>query len=135
MSNELERYLSVFTAKATEAGLPVRNTGSNWCPLAPLTKGSHVSLSVAKNQIQVNLNNEDDADRSKFEGLHADRDTVETEVGEGLTWEKKDGRKKTAVRATFDAGYEAPVSTWSAQHDWAIAMMQRFQASFGSRLA
>lgn len=133
MSDELKRYLEVFAQKAAEAGLPVRPSGKNWSPLAALVRGSHVSLSVARHQIQVNLNNEDDADRAKFERLHADRTGIEDEVGEGLIWEKKDVRKKTAVRATMDAGYED--QDWAAQHEWAIGMMERFQRSFGERLA
>ncbi len=132
MSDELQRYLDVFVAKASAAGLPIRKPGSNWTPLQPLVRGSHVSLSVARNQIKVNLNNEDDADRAKFDRLHADRDAVESEVCEGLTCEKKDGRKKTAIRATMASGYDD--QDWDAQHDWAIAMMKSFQRSFGARL-
>jgi hypothetical protein len=132
MGDDLQRYLQVFAQKAAAAGLPARNPGSNWAPLAPLTKGSHVSLSVGRHQIQVNLNNDDDVDRSKFELLYADRATVEQEVGEGLIWEKKDGRKKTAVRATMDAGYED--GEWDSQHEWAVRMMNHFQRSFGARL-
>jgi hypothetical protein len=132
MSDELQRYLDVFVAKASAAELPVRKPGGNWAPLQPLVRGSHVSLSVARTRIQVNLNNEDDADRAKFDRLHADRAAVEGEVGEGLTWEKKDGRKKTSVRATMDSGYDD--QDWDAQHDWAIAMMKSFQRSFGTRL-
>lgn len=132
MNDELQRYLDVFVAKASAAGLPVKKPGSNWAPLQPLVRGSHVSLSVARNQIQVNLNNEDDADRAKFDRLHADRAAVEGEVHEGLTWEKKDGRKKTAIRATLASGYDD--QDWDAQHDWAIVMMKSFQRSFGARL-
>ncbi|MFS0772965.1 DUF4268 domain-containing protein [Sphingomonas sp. 1P08PE] len=132
MSDELQRYLDVFVAKASAAGLPVRKPGGNWAPLQPLVRGSHVSLSVARNQIQVNLNNEDDADRAKFDRLHADRAAVEGEVREGLTWEKKDRRQKTALRATMASGYDDP--DWDAQHGWAIAMMKSFQRSFGARL-
>ena len=135
MEDELKRYLQIFAMKASTAGLPAKKPGTNWCPLAPLAKGSHVSLSVAKNQIQVNLNNDDDADRAKFEKLHADREAIEREMGEGLTWEKKDGRKKTAIRATMEAGYGEPESDWTAQHDWAVRMMTSFQRSFGGRLA
>lgn len=135
MENELKRYLQMFAAKASTAGLPAKKPGNNWCPLAPLAKGSHVSLSVAKNQIQVNLNNDDDANRAKFDRLHAGREAIEREVGEGLTWEKNYGRKKTAARATMDAGYGEPESNWDAQHEWAVQMMASFERSFGGRLA
>ena len=132
MSDELQRYLETFVAKASAAGLPVKKTGGNWAPLQPIVPGSHVSLSVARNQIQVNLNNDDDADRAKFNRLHADRAAVEAEVREGLTWEKKDGRKKTAIRATMASGYDD--QNWDAQHAWAIDMMNAFQQYFGARL-
>jgi hypothetical protein len=133
VKDDLQKYLQDFSAKAAAAGLPIRKAGSNWSPLAPLVRGTHVSLSVARHSIQVNLNNEDDADRQKFEALHADRAAVETEVGEGLTWVKKDGRKKTAVRANLESGYED--QDWDEQYAWAIEMMKRFQDSFGRRLA
>jgi len=132
MSEDLQRYLETFVAKASVAGLPVKKAGSNWAPLQPIVRASHVSLTVAKSQIQVNLNNEDDADRVKFDLLHADRAAVEGEVREGLTWEKKDGRKKTAIRATMASGYDD--QDWDAQHAWAIGMMKAFQRSFGARL-
>lgn len=132
MSDELERYLRTLGDRAIGAGLPVRTIGSNWLPLAPLAKGSHVSLSAARHQIQVNLNNEDDADRVRFEALHAARLEIESQVGEGLVWEKKEGRRKTAVRATMDAGYAD--DDWTAQHDWAVATMVAFQRTFGERL-
>jgi hypothetical protein len=135
MEDELRRYLQMFTAKASAAGLPVKKPGKNWYPLAPLAKGSHVSLSVALSQIQVNLNNDEDANRDRFDRLHAHRDEIEREVGEGLTWEKKGGRKKTAIRATMDAGYGEPEANWNAQHEWAVQMMASFERSFGGRLA
>jgi hypothetical protein len=82
----------------------VKTIGANWVPLAPLAKGTHVSLSAAQHRVQVNLNNEDDADRASFESLHVARSEIEAEIGEGLVWEKKEGRKKTAVHATMDWG-------------------------------
>jgi hypothetical protein len=44
MSDELQRCLDVFVAKASAAGLPVKKPGNNWAPLQPLVRGSHVSL-------------------------------------------------------------------------------------------
>ncbi|RYG89117.1 MAG: DUF4268 domain-containing protein [Alphaproteobacteria bacterium] len=132
MSEELTRYLEGFWTKATAAGLSARKPGANWVAMAPLVRGSHVSLSVARHQIQVNLNNEDDGDRAKYLHLFADRGAVEAAIGEGLSWEKKDGRKKTAIRATREEGYAD--GNWDEQHGWAIAMIKAFEASFGARL-
>lgn len=132
MSDELARYLEGFWSKATAAGLAARKPGANWVAMAPLVRGSHVSLSVARNQIQVNLNNEDDGDRAKYLRLSADRGQILAELGEDLIWEKKEGRKKTAIRATREEGYAD--GNWDAQHGWAISMIKAFEASFGARL-
>ncbi|WP_375271333.1 DUF4268 domain-containing protein [Sphingomonas sp.] len=132
MNDDLKRYLDQFAAKAPAAGLDVRKPGQNWVPLAPVVRGSHISLSVAANQIQVNLNNDDDVDRRKFDRLAAERAAIQSEIGEGLVWDKKDGRKKTVVRATRDNGYAD--NDWDEQHRWALAMMKAFTSTFGRRL-
>ncbi|UAJ12655.1 DUF4268 domain-containing protein [Glacieibacterium megasporae] len=132
MSDNLTCYLAAFTEKAQNAGLPVRHPGKNWSPLEPLDQRSHVSLSVTRHRIQVNLNNENDDEGTKLARLHADRVTIEEEVGETLLWEKKDGRRKTTVRATINVGYAD--EDWDRQHAWAIGMMRQFQRSFGVRL-
>ncbi|QXQ06925.1 DUF4268 domain-containing protein [Sphingosinicellaceae bacterium] len=132
MSERLTRYLDMFFAEAQAAGLPVRKPGQNWVPLTPLVRGSHVSLSVAANQIQVNLNNDDDAERHKFGRLSADRSAIHAEIGEGLLWDQKEGRKKTVIRATLDKGYED--ADWEAQHHWASTVMQKFEATFARRI-
>lgn len=132
MHDNLTRYLDQFAAKAQAAGLDVRKPGQNWVPLAPVVRGSHISLSVAAYRIQVNLNNDDDVDRRKFEWLAAERATIQSEIGEGLIWDKKDSRKKTVIRATRDSGYAD--SEWDEQHRWALAMLKAFTSTFGRRL-
>jgi hypothetical protein len=132
MSDNLERYLRTFADRARAAGLDVRNPGQNWVPMAPVTSGCHLSLSVARHQIQVNFNSERDLDRAIIDRLERDRDAIEREIGEGLVWERKDGRKKTAIRATLDAGFED--QDWDRQHEWAVEAMRRFERAFGRRL-
>ena len=132
MSSDIERYLAQFTQKAIASGLDMAKPGLNWAPMRPIVKGSHISLSVRNDQIQVNLNNDDDADRRKFRALYADRDSLAAAIGLELTWEQKEGRKKTAIRATFEQGYDN--QDWDAQHQWAIQTMQSFVREFGSRL-
>lgn len=107
--------------------------GRNWAPMKPLIRDSHVSLSVRRDQIQVNLNNDQDWDRRRFNGLSADRQAIERAIGTRLDWESKDGVKKSAVRAILGAGYET--SNWDEQHAWAIETMTAFEQEFGRRLA
>lgn len=133
MSNDIESYLAQFTQKAVARGLDMAKPGLNWAPMRPLVRGSHISLSVRKHNIQVNLNNDDDAERHKFRNLYADRVALAAAIGTELIWEQKEGRKKTAVRATFEQGYEN--TDWVAQHEWAIKTMQSFVREFGSRLS
>ncbi|EMD81819.1 hypothetical protein C725_2801 [Pacificimonas flava] len=90
-------------------------------------------MSVRRDAIQVNLNNERDEDRRQFESLYLDRATIQSAIGESLSWEQKEGRKKTAVRATLSRGYDDR-SDWDEQHSWAIEMMQAFEREFGTRL-
>jgi hypothetical protein len=131
-TRQIELYLKVFTEKARLAGLDMAAPGQNWAPMKPLAHGSHVSLSVRRDRIQVNLNNDKDEDRLRFHALSADRRAIEQAVGLPLEWESKDGVKKTAIRATLDAGYESP--NWDEQHAWAIETMKAFEREFGKRL-
>ena len=133
MSQDIARYLEAFTEKARAAGLDMAKPGQNWAPMRPVVRGSHISLSVRAGQIQVNLNNDKDADRERFDSLYADREAIEQAIGLGLQWEKREGKKKTAVRATRDAGYDSP--DWNEQHTWAIETMKAFEREFGSRLS
>ena len=126
-------YLAKFTESARQAGLDMRSPGKNWAPMRDVVPGSHISLSVSKEMIQVNLNNERDEDRARFDALYRDRAAIKEAVGENLSWEQKDGRKKTAVRATLSRGYEDR-SDWDEQHRWAVQVMSAFDKEFGRRL-
>ena len=132
MSDDCKRYLEKFTEAAVAAGLNMGKPGKNWAPMRPLVPGAHVSLSLAQHQIQVNLNNERDADRHVYDVLAIDRSAIEAAIGEGLSWEQKPGRKKTAIRATLDQGFAD--GNWDEQHQWAITKMLAFDREFGSRL-
>jgi hypothetical protein len=126
-------YLSRFTDRAVAAGLPMKKPGNNWAPMRDVAPGSHVSLSVTRSKLQVNLNNEHDVDRSVFNRLHEERQTIENEIGISLIWEHKKDIKKTAIRAELKASYD-DLDKWDQQHQWAIEMMQRFQRVFGDHL-
>jgi hypothetical protein len=133
VSDVAARYLAIFSQRAKEAGLDMRRPGKNWAPLRDFVPGSHVSLSVRRDAIQVNLNNERDEDRRQFDSLYRERAAIQSAIGESLSWEQKEGRKKTAIRATLRRGYDDR-DDWDQQHRWAIAMMQIFEREFGSRL-
>lgn len=126
-------YLAIFTESARQAGLDMRRPGQNWAPMRDVVPGSHISLSVRRDAIQVNLNNERDQDRRRFNGLYRDREAIQSAIGQNLAWEKKDGRKKTAIRATLSRGYDDR-RDWQEQHRWAITTMAAFEKEFGPRL-
>lgn len=129
----LDTYLATFAERARDAGLQIKAPGKNWVAMPDLAPGSHVSLSVRRKAIQVNLNNERDSDRSRFNALYPYRKAIQDVIGESLSWEKKEGRSKTAVRATLELGHEH-VEDWDKQHAWAIQTMQLFEQAFGSRV-
>lgn len=134
--NLLREYLDEFATKVAAAGLGERTPGANWLALKPFTSGSHVSLSVSATKVQVNLNNDDDADRRKYDALWKERDQIQEELGSPLEWESKSGVKKTSVRAVMDEGYGGyeDRGSWARQHEWATSMMKAFEKSFGSRI-
>lgn len=127
------RYLALFTERARAAGLDMKAPGQNWAPMPDIVPGSHISLSIRRDAVQVNLNNERDEDRECFDRLYQERNAIQAAVGADLSWEKKDGRKKTAVRATLSRGF-ADLEDWDEQHRWAIKTMQAFSKVFGARL-
>lgn len=129
----LTRYLAIFTERAKKAGLDMKAPGQNWAPMRDIVPGSHISLSIRRDAIQVNLNNERDEDRARFDKLYKERNAIQAVIGESLTWEKKEGRKKTAVRATLSRGFEDR-GDWDGQHRWAIETMRAFENEFGRRL-
>lgn len=133
MDDAVASYLAIFTQRAKEAGLDMRPPGKNWAPMRDVVPGSHISLSVRRDVIQVNLNNERDEDRRLFEKLYRERAAIQSAMGESLVWEQKEGRKKTAIRATLSRGYDDRAD-WDEQHGWAIGMMQAFERELGSRL-
>ena len=133
MTKPIERYLSELTQKAQAAGLDMAKPGSNWAPMRPLVPGTHISTSVTKDKVQVNLNNDRDEDRQRYNALVVDRAIIDTAIGMGLKWEKDSNVKKTVIRATRDGGYD--VSDWEEQHEWAIEVMKAFVDQFGPRLA
>ena len=129
---DLRDYLVAFLRLARSSGLDVREPGKNWVRVSDIARGSHVSLSVRRDRIQVNLNNEQDEDRRRFRRLYAERLALETVIGSELDWEAKEGRKKTAVRVTLNEGYET--GDRNRQHRWALEHMQAFQREFGKLL-
>lgn len=129
----LSRYLELFAERAEAAGLSPKKPGANWCALHNLVPGSHLSLSVRRDRIEVNLNMERDADRALFRRLSDERTVISKEIGATLIWEAKDGVKKTAIRSQLERGYEDEAS-WDEQHAWAIDMLQRFERAFENRL-
>jgi hypothetical protein len=129
----LAEYLASFHRMAADAGLSPRKPGMNWVAFPPVAYGSHISLSVRRGQIQINLNNETDGDRHVFGALQAVRADIESEIGMDLSWEAKPGVKKSAIRATLERGYE-DASHWREQHQWAIDVIKRFEATFAKRL-
>lgn len=129
---ELREYLVEFTRVARDAGLDMYEPGKNWARARDIVPGSHISLSVRRTRIQVNLNNERDDDRRRFGALFADRREIEIALGADITWEQKEGRRKTAVRVALEEGLDG--TDWPSQHSWAVERMRAFTDEFEPRL-
>lgn len=133
MDDAVASYLAIFTQRAKEAGLDMRPPGKNWAPMRDVVPGSHISLSVRRDVIQVNLNNERDEDRRRFEKLYRERAAVQSAIGESLAWSRRTAERKRPF-ARRSAAAMRIAATGDEQHRWAIGMMQAFERELGSRL-
>ena len=116
------------------SGLRAKRPGKAWVSMSDLVPGSHLSVSVSKARLQANLNNEFDLDRATLDALYADRAAIQGELSASLLWQKKDGKKKTAIRDELAASFEDR-SDWERQFSWAVERMLAFERTFAPRLA
>ncbi len=93
----------------------------------------HTSVSIRKQQVQVNLNLTADGDRALVSELKKAEAELSRLLGSTLTFEDKPVSTKSAVRASLGYGYD-DTQTWDAQHYWAIGMMLLFQSVFRARV-
>ena len=79
----------------------------------------------------------DDATWNKwlFDELHAQREQIEAEFGEPLSWERLDARRASRIAVKRPGRIDDPPEILEEIEDWAVDRLLRFKRVIGSRAA
>lgn len=113
-----------------------RANKDHWFEFPTGRSGSVISVTISTNkqQLGVEIYNHGDVTKAIFDGLFAQKDAIEREVGEKLDWQRLDRKKATRI-ALFRPGEDpADSATWPQQHEWLLSRMVKFKKAFATRL-
>ncbi len=91
-------------------------------------------ISTEQRRIGVALYLNRDSDKAAFRALHAQKEAIEKEIGEGLDWQELPGQKRSRINLYKDQENPADESNREQQYAWLLARMERFRAAFVPRL-
>lgn len=105
----------------------------NWLVVDRPTAGVDLSCSFARNgRIRVELyigRGSAEENKSLFDRLFAERETLETAIGEPLAWESLEGRRACRI-AIYRDGDVSSVDEHAAYSSWMAEGVQRFRRVF-----
>lgn len=92
------------------------------------------TVSTQKQRVGMALRTYDDPLKVAFQQLYAQRESIESEVGEALDWQEQPAQQASSIalyRADIDP---ADQSKFPEIHTWMLSQMQRFRTAFASRV-
>jgi hypothetical protein len=92
------------------------------------------NISTEQQRIGVSLLIHNDADKTAFRALYAQKGAIEQEIGEPLDWQEKPGHKRTRIALYKHSVDPANESQRQEQHAWMLAKLERFRAVFVPRI-
>ena len=104
-----------------------------------------LSSSIIKNEVprSMTFNSKEDVlgievyiikDQSIYESLEKDKDEIEKEIGEKLSWQPLPGRSASRIKADRNNSILDNDSEWNSYIDWSIEKLEKFYHTFKSRL-
>jgi hypothetical protein len=73
-------------------------------------------------------------DQSIYESLEKDKEEIEKEIGEKLSWQPLPGRSASRIKADRNDSILNNDSEWNSYIDWSIEKLEKFYHTFKSRL-
>lgn len=98
--------------------------------------GSHLCalLNTKQKRIGVQLLLHGANAKAFFDLLHADKQSIETEVGQELVWDKLPDGKESHVEVWIEQIDPSNKSDWSRQHEWLLSTLEAFHRAFSQRV-
>jgi CBS domain-containing protein len=119
-------------------------TGQNWISITRLPKDgprvASLGFSFARKkrfrvELYIDTGNEQN-NKSIFDGLFAQKDTIETELGEPLSWERlDDGNTRASRIALYHVGSITNEDSLVGLKEWAVEAMLKFYRIIEPRLS
>jgi hypothetical protein len=108
----------------------------HWCTFGIGRAGFHINatISTEKERLCVELWIVDDADKSKFRALHAQKPTIEQEIGEPLSWQELPSKKGSRIALYRNGVDPADPGQYLELHGWMLDKITRFKNVFASRV-
>lgn len=74
------------------------------------------------------------ANKAAFDQLLAQKEAIEGEIGEKLSWERLDNARASRIAAYRDGQVTDPEPIRTQHLEWGVAMVNKFRQAFGSRV-
>lgn len=111
----------------------------NWYSFASGTKGFTYGMSFAQGgelRAEVYIDVGDvGKNETAFDALLAAKNEIETQFGEGLRWERLEGRRACRIARYVPGAIEDPAELQEQHRRWAVESLLRFKKVFGPRLS
>lgn len=123
-----------FSKYATESGSKLRLPSPR--PKGFIMIGIEGFLLVAiatQNRITVYVAIKEPNRKKNFELFKKDKDSLEKEIGEPLTWDPMPHRKESQIQTHWQ-GKLLDRSTWPTTYEWMLRSLERFHAAFAPRI-
>jgi hypothetical protein len=108
----------------------------HWCTFGIGRAGFHINatISTEKERLCVELWIVDDANKSKFRALYAQKSVVEQELGEPLSWQELPSKKGSRIALYKNEVDPADPQQYPALHSWMLDKISRFKTVFAGRV-
>ena len=73
-------------------------------------------------------------DQSIYEGLEKDKDEIEKEIGEKLSWQPLPGRSASRIKLDRNNSILDNETDWGSYIDWSIEYLEKFYHTFKNKL-
>lgn len=121
--------------KARQCNAPGNDLTPNYSPYLTVRigkSGFNFSYSVRKFDSRVYLRIAND--KAAFDALEREREAIEQEFGQPLTWFEKDGQKGRYISIRFEGGYRSSPEEWPAIQDRMIDAMIKLDRALRSHV-